>query len=403
MYHYALVYCLGGRETINQMFLVDVSVQDVITTTTTRSNTVTTTSSDITNAEGSLDSHVLTDITSMFSTSMVPPQPTPSDQEAQLITTASPTIKEDPDEIDDMTEKDIFELDEPVLVITETQMPKEATGSTASTEDPDDHSVIEISTILPDVLLVDDSLSTAARFAEGKTEKTVVTQRMITDITSDVPDTPTESAELTSKKVHSSSDSTESIGAPGFQSTTSVLDYDRIMPDLLLEAPPPLQPFQQIILPSSPDSTIAITSTTMETTPPTTVFNHVLGNEISTTETSEAFYTKTQTTPETEESDSLAKAGSAVAGIFQVERKASTEDVTLSTTEHTLIKSNTQRAEDTAGTLAEDQTKGNLAAEIYTFSATSSDWISTLKTAPSVDLESQMQNTSGMICILLSL
>ncbi|XP_016533912.1 aggrecan core protein-like [Poecilia formosa] len=167
-------YCFrGGRDTINQTFLVDVSVQEVITTTTTRSTTVATTSFDTTaETEKSSDYDVSTYVTSMFSVSMSPPQPTPPDQDAQLITTVAPTIIEDPDDKDGISDIDInysnsFGTAEPVPSrggeITEIHMTKETTGSTASFEDPDSHSVIEISTIKPDVLLPDDSLSTAGR------------------------------------------------------------------------------------------------------------------------------------------------------------------------------------------------------------------------------------------------
>ncbi|MEQ2185144.1 hypothetical protein GOODEAATRI_015182, partial [Goodea atripinnis] len=401
-----------GRDMFNQTLLVDVSVQEVITTTS--STTVTTTSSDTTaETEESSDSDVLTDITSMFSTSMAPPQPTGSDQEAQLITTVAPTIKED-FEIDDLTEPNVFDINYFVPdnfdlvesvpsggdVITETQMTTETTGSTASIEDPDAHAVIEISTIRPDVLLPDDSLSTMARFAEGKTEKTVVTLRSTTDITSDITDTPTESTELSSKDMFSSSESTPSTAASGFQSTTPVLDYDGIITDLPLQGPPPVQPFQEFFLPSSSDRiTIATTSTTMETLPPNTGSttlgcNTKPGNEINTTEPTEAFDIEEQATPKIQETDPLATSGSHLGTSIQVESKALAEDVMLSRTELIFSESSTQMPGHREDMLTEDDTKANIGAEIFTISPMASAVTSILTATPSVVTEDQFKQTS---------
>lgn len=401
-----IVYSIGGRDTINQTFLVDVSVQEVITTTTTtRSTTVSTTSFDTTaEAEKSSD-YDPTYVTSMFSISMSPPQPTPPDQDAQLITTVAPTIIEDPDDKDSISDIDInysnsFGTVGPVPShgeeITEIHMTKETTGSTASFEDPDSHSVIEISTIKPDVLLPDDSLNTAGRFAEGKTEKTIVTHRMITDISSKITDAPTESTEMTRKGAFISSESTPFITAPGFQLITPGDYEDGTITDHFLQATPPFQPFPQII-----------DQTAMETSTPTTSgttsrYNTVPEDEISTTEITETLDIERQTIQKTQEADSLATSGDPdVASRFPVENRVFTEEVALSTTEHTLSESSSRRTEHTAETPTEDDTLGSSGAERFTFSSTTSAVTSTLKITPSVVTEAQIQNISGKISIFL--
>ncbi|XP_054904714.1 versican core protein-like [Poeciliopsis prolifica] len=366
-------YCFrGGRDTINQTFLVDVSVQEVITTTT-RSTTVSTTSFDTTaEAEKSSNYDVPTYATSMFSVSMSPPQPTPPDQDAQLITTVGPTITEDPDDEDGISDTDInysnsFGTVEPVPShgdkITEIHTMKETIGSTASFEDPDSHSVIEISTIRPDVLLPDVSLSTAGRFAEGKTEKTIVTHKMIPDIFSEITDAPTESTEMTRKGAFISSESTSFIP----------FDYDDgITTDHFLQAPPPFQPSPQVI-----DKTAVETSTPT----PSGTTSVVPEDEISTTEITDIPDTETQII--TQKADSLATPGAPnVASRFLVKNQVFTEEVALSTTEHTLGESSSQRTEHTPETLAER----------FTFSSTTPAVTSTLKVTPSVVTEAHFQN-----------
>ncbi|XP_038125794.1 versican core protein-like [Cyprinodon tularosa] len=396
-------YCYkGGRDFFNETVLVDMSIHEV-TTATTRSTTVTTISSGTaTEADESPDSNIFTDTTSMFSASMVPTQPASPDEDVQLITTVAPTIGEDPDEIDDMTELSTYDRG---LLTNETVLTIATTDSTESIDDPSAHSVIEISTIRPDVLLPDDSLSTEARFAEGRTEKTVVTHRVIADISSDILDNPTESTELPSKEFFSFPDGTASVDESGFQSTTPVLDYDGIMTDPLLEAGPPLLPFQKFSIPIPNPIIVAPTSNPMETTTPTTDdtgfnCNTVPEKDIITTETTETFNIQTQTTPKAQEGDPLAISGTTVS----VGVQTSAEDVTWSTTKRILSESSTRKTEYFGESLPEDGTKANIGTEMSYSSPTASGVTSIVSSTPTVVTEAkfetesiEIQNTSAQV------
>ncbi|XP_061134730.1 versican core protein-like [Syngnathus typhle] len=208
-------YCFKGRKQIvNQTSFVDVFVINDTSTTFSSSIIPLLESSAVTSEIGSeveVDP-VLTDHPSMFSTSMVPPRPTPAGKEEKLFTTVAPTVMEDQDiddlkpvdpDIDDFVDDNVTFVESiphrgdtfPELHIT--------TGNTDTTEsvseEPDDHSVIEISTIESEAVLRDASPSTEPMFAEGETEQTILNSNF-TDTTTRVESekvfgsTPTDSA-----------------------------------------------------------------------------------------------------------------------------------------------------------------------------------------------------------------
>ncbi|XP_047185258.1 versican core protein-like [Scophthalmus maximus] len=261
-------YCFKGRrEVINQTSFVDVfvvgSASATISSTTstplleTSIPTLTPESEFVSETDGSPDSPVPTNVPSMFSTSMSPPRSTPAGEEGELITTVAPTIKEEHQENDDITAAPL-------------QYTTGSPGTTGSVEETDDHSVIEVGTIQPDVPITDASLSTEPMFAEGKTEETIVGTGITTAMTSDHTDTPTESTELTSEEVFSSSESTHS--PTGLHSTTPFPDYDPGMDEIetgfVVEGAPPPQPPQGSSSTPS-DSTAFIDGTKIPTALPT--------------------------------------------------------------------------------------------------------------------------------------
>ncbi|CAB1446962.1 unnamed protein product [Pleuronectes platessa] len=197
---------------------------------------------------------------SMFSTSMAPPRSTPAGEEEELITTVAPTIGE---EHDDPT---------PEPEIQHTTESSDTTESVSEpTEEPDDNSVIVVGQIQPDVAITEASPSTEPMSAEGETEETILGAAITSAWTSDLTDTPTESTELTSKEVFSSSESTPPPAE--FHSTTLYPDYDPSMDDidvgLSVEAPPPPQLPQQSTSSSPSDRTTSIDRTTIPTAIPT--------------------------------------------------------------------------------------------------------------------------------------
>lgn len=258
---------IGRREVINQTSFVDVfvvgSASATISSTTstplleTSIPTLTPESEFVSETDGSPDSPVPTNVPSMFSTSMSPPRSTPAGEEGELITTVAPTIKEEHQENDDITAAPL-------------QYTTGSPGTTGSVEETDDHSVIEVGTIQPDVPITDASLSTEPMFAEGKTEETIVGTGITTAMTSDHTDTPTESTELTSEEVFSSSESTHS--PTGLHSTTPFPDYDPGMDEIetgfVVEGAPPPQPPQGSSSTPS-DSTAFIDGTKIPTALPT--------------------------------------------------------------------------------------------------------------------------------------
>ncbi|XP_034451425.1 brevican core protein-like, partial [Hippoglossus hippoglossus] len=260
-------YCFKGRrEVIRQMSFVDMIVVGTTTISSTTSipllessaPTLTPKSVTVSEADESPDP---SNVPSMFSTSMAPPRSTPAGEEEELITTVAPTIRE---EHDDTT---------PEPEIQHTTESSNATESVSEpTEEPDDNSVIQVVKIQPDVAITEASLSTEPMSAEGETEETILGAAITTAMTSDLTDTPTDSTELTSEEVFSSSESTPP--PTELNSTTPYRDYGpsvgEVGEDWFVEGPPPPQLPQQSTSSSPSDSTSSIERTTIPTATDTT-------------------------------------------------------------------------------------------------------------------------------------
>eukprot|EP00064_Thunnus_orientalis_P009275 superscaffoldBa00001166_g9298 len=379
-------YCFKGwKELINHTSFVDVSVVNITTSSSTtsipllESSTVivTTTSETVSEETESLDTP------SMFSTSMAPPRPTPVGQEEELFTTVAPTIKEEHEDTDEVTTAaPDFDVDDFVRenvtyvesaphrgdTFPEPQSTAETIDSvSAPIEEPDDHSVIEISTVQPDVPIPDASLSTESMFAEGKTEKTILDSGITTEMTFDQNDT--ESTELTSEEVLRSSESTPSPA--GTHSATPFTDYDSNIAEIEtfpVEGLPPMQPT------SSSDST-TITDKTVIPTDTTFIFNTRPRSEadITTTAPPETTRTAAQTTPQTQDVETPAvvykeeTASVAVtANPVLIDSGTSAEDVTSSTSVHVFDESSTQVPEHSGDSLTEDDTITDIGTEFFT-------------------------------------
>ncbi|XP_061623166.1 versican core protein-like [Phyllopteryx taeniolatus] len=276
-------YCFKGRKLMfNQTSFVDISVANITSITfgsstfpLLESSVVTQTQTSETGLEAEADSVVPPNLPSMFSTSMVPPQPTPVGKEEELFTTVAPTIMEDHEDIDELTPVDPdFDVDDFIheKVTYAESVPQRGdtlpelhftTGSADATEsvfktmgEPDDHSVIEISTIGPDVVLQDASPSREPMFAGGETEETI--------LNSNTTDKVTESSDVKSEEVFSAlktSTPTDSRAASPFYDSNT----DDIKTDLLVEALAPTQS-QDLLLSTdgtdNPTTTTILTSTT---------------------------------------------------------------------------------------------------------------------------------------------
>ncbi|XP_051806370.1 versican core protein [Acanthochromis polyacanthus] len=421
-------YCFKGRTwVINQMSFVDVSVAAITTSTAgpttipfleTTTNILTTTSDTVSDPEEFPDSPATNPPSyPMFSTSMAPPQPTPAGQEEELITTVAPTIKEEHEDTEVTTAKDFdindflnqsttFEETVPHRGDTISKPTTDSTDSTVSVEDTDDHSVIEISTIQPDVPIPDDSLSTEPMFAEGKTEETIVDSGITTAMTSDVTDSPTESTESTHEEELSSSESTSSTSTIELQSTPPFPNYyDEIETHYALHAPPPAQPPEQDLSPSPSGSTnmVDITDQTTILTPlfddTTFMCDTQSGSEveITTTEPPETTSTATQTTPQTQDAQTLVTSAAATSTVALIDSETSVEDETLLTTVHIFDESTTQVPEHSGDTLTESDTVTEIGTEFFTSTPVASTASSTITSPVAVvsDEQSiQMQNVS---------
>lgn len=224
-----------------------------------------------------------TEATSMFSTSMAPPRPTPAGQKEELITTVAPTIKEDHDELLDFNSENFPSEDVTSLVFAPQH---ESVPEPGPTEEQEDLSVIKVNTIQPDIPMLDPSLITEPMFAEGKTEETILVPGIAAATTSDLPDNPTETTEVNVEEVFSSSESMP----------TSVYDVgaDEIETHFGVEALPPTQPPEQDVRTIDgvhPDTT------TVAPTETTYMCNTQPGGEaqLTTTEPPEPTSTTTQT------------------------------------------------------------------------------------------------------------
>lgn len=245
-----------------------------MTTTTTSSTTsrpllessVSTLPVTVSEADESLHSTVSSTVIYMFSASMAPLRSTPKEEE-ELITTVAPTIRDEHEESDHTTAAPEVDLKYTADITDKTASVSE------TTEEPDDHSVIQIITLQPDVPFTDASVGTEPMFAEGKTEETVLGVEVTTAIISDLSDSPTESTDQqTIQGVFSSSESTDSLTE--LHSTTTFPDYDPSVDDIeiifAVEGTPPTHPPQRVI--SSPDITGTIDGTRIPTTIPPSTF-----------------------------------------------------------------------------------------------------------------------------------
>lgn len=187
---------------------------------------------------------------------MVLPRPTPADQEEELITTIAPSIQEEHEDIDPLTDFDVNEFGSDNLTDVEfisqrgdTFEESHSDTNTMATvskpgEEADDLSVIEINTVQPDVPIPVASLITEPMFAEGKTEETILDHAITTGIVSDPSDTPTDSVDPTAEEAFSSYESLP----------TSIYDsgIDEIESSFAVEALPPTQPPPQQTPTSTP-------------------------------------------------------------------------------------------------------------------------------------------------------
>ncbi|KAK2837381.1 hypothetical protein Q5P01_014593 [Channa striata] len=324
-------YCFKGRkDVINQTAFVDVSLVETTTATIISSTTsvpllesrtaaLTPTSETGTEEDG------FTDSPSMFSTSMAPPRPTPSDQEEELITTLAPTINEH------VTEEDTDSTD------SESQQTESGyTTESEPLEEPDDNSVIKISTIQPDIAIQDTSVNTQSMSLEGKTVETVPGPGMLLEVTTDL--STMESAELTSEEVFSSPEPTLSISE--LYPATPFSDYDaetdEIQTVVNVEGVPPTHSAQQELSSSPLDTTQITEGTTTISTHTTFMCNTQPGLEGETTTTGPP--EMTQTTRQTQDLETLAAihkeqttSAAATATTFHISGETSVEGVSSST------------------------------------------------------------------------
>lgn len=391
---------LGRRQVVNQTSFVDMSVVEILTTISSTSipllesstTTLTPTSKTVSETEEPEDLSAPTQPPSMFSTSMAPPRSTAAGQEEELITTVAPTIKDEHDDTDLNVEDFVSENVTSAKFVPQRgdtfTVPQDTSESTESvskpTEEPDDLSVIEINTIQPDVPIPDTSLITEPMFAVGKSEETVLDSGITTAMTSNLTDTPTESIELTSKEVFSSSESMPSTTGPHsttpFPDFDPYIDIDHIETVYAVEVQPPPQPSQQD--PSSSPSEVPYT-----TTDTIVLCNTLPGSEMTTTEPPDTTSTATKTTLQIQDVETPAVAhkeettsAAVTASAVMIDSETSAEDVTLSTSVHVFDESTTQLPDHSAGdTLTVDDTE--IDTEFFTSSPMDSD-VSERTTSP---------------------
>ncbi|XP_026067174.1 versican core protein-like [Carassius auratus] len=185
-------YCFKGSKLLfNQSSWVDVTVQSGTTMEPTTAFFSTETTTYQTHFPEAIPSHgsqatsddVLspTDAPSMFSTSMAPPKTSHVPDRLESIITpfaesdeSVPTTKLPDFEISDFgTEKAGDEANIRGDVIREELTTAVPTASVEAMEETEDMSIIEVKTVLPDILL-SDSLSTKPMYAVGKTEESIV-------------------------------------------------------------------------------------------------------------------------------------------------------------------------------------------------------------------------------------
>ncbi|XP_068461051.1 uncharacterized protein [Clinocottus analis] len=394
---------------INQTSFVDMSMIEILNTTInsttsiplleSSATTLTSASESVSEEEESPDSAVPTNPPSMFSTSMTPTRLSPTGDEEELITTDSPTIKEEHEDNDDGTLDADFNVDdfvsenvthlESVPHRGDTFSKPQHTTDNPAFEEPDDQSIIEISTIQPDVRMPDVSLSTDPMFAKGNTEETILDDL----ITGAMTDTPTESTELTSEEVFSSPDS---YSTNWHHSTTTLPDYDEIETVFAVEGLPPTPPPKQD-LSSSPLDTASIidgkttpSATTSDTIDTTYICNTQPGSEveITTTEPPKTTSTARQSTSKMQDVETPAivpkdeaTLGATPGSTAPIDIGISSEDMTSSTSVHIFDEFTRQVPEHSGDYLTEFDTVTEMGREYFT-SATIASAVADKTTTP---------------------
>lgn len=382
----------------SQTSFVDVSVVEMTTNIISPSTSIpllesstiltTTTSEKTSEADVSPDSS--TDPPSMFSTSMAPPRPTPAGHEEELITTVAPTIKDDHEDDDDVTAAPDSRTDDQNVTFvetaaahggtaTETKITVESTDATVSDDESDDQSVIQVSTIQPDVPIPDASLRNELMFVEGETEETVIDPRNITSI-SDLTDTPTKSSEVSHEEMLSSSQLTPSPSISDI-ATDDNLSYDDIYPIIGLEGQPPTRA-------SQPDGSASPSDTnriddTITAIPPLNNTHRVSEVKVTTTVTpNTASSVETPPTPEVSPGT-----------IILIDSVMLTEEVKSSAAVHVFDESSTQVIERIGGTLMEDETAAEFGTEFFISAPTTSTVASTTAHPAAVITDNQTTTT----------
>lgn len=306
---------------------------------------------------------------------MVAPRPTPTEQEEDLFTTVAPTIREDDDgDIEPESPTPDLNIDdfEEVTYVHTTFPDSENTTKTSETEsDQDDHSVIEISTIQPDVPMPDASHSTEPMFAEGKTEETIVASAITTDMTSEPANITATSVEVTSERVFP--EATSSVELPS--TTAAPFDEpDEIETAFQVEAEPPTLPPLQILTSvpsqSTADRTVTHISIPSGITQPDSKVTE------STTPAKTVTTTLRQTTPPIQSQDTKTSAVApkveATTSPIITDSKASVED--LSTTSIHVFDESTTQVQDPSGDSGKEE---DITTEIGTEFIRSSQMAST--------------------------
>lgn len=373
----------------NQTSFVDVSV--VETSTTTFSSTTSGPLLDSTTLASEMistvreDSHTSTDPPSMFSTSMVPPRPTPADQEEELITTVAPTIQDDHEDIDPLTDFDVNEFGSDNLtdvefisqrgdIFEESHMDNNTTGTVSKpVDEADDLSVIEINTVQPDVPIPVASLITEPMFAEGKTEETILDPAIATGIDSNFTDTPTDLVDPTGEEAFSSYESIP----------TSMYDsgIDEIETAFAVEALPPTRPPPQQTPSSSPLSSTDQTSftptdtTSVQSTPPASKV------EIISTESPQTTQKKiTQTPPLSQDVGSSTavttqkppKPAAVTSSAILLDGEVLTENASSPLSVDVFDESSSLFPEPTSENMLEGDSTGQIDKEFFTFATVAS-------------------------------
>lgn len=417
---------------INQTSFVDLSLFETSTTTFGSSTSVpllesTTQASEMISTEGK-DSHVPTDPPSMFSTSMVPPRPTPADQEEELITTVAPTIQEDHEDIDPLTDFDISEFGNDNLtdvefisqrgdIFEESHIDNNTTSTMSKpVDEADDLSVIEINTVQPDVPIPVASLITEPMFAEGKTEETILDPAITTGIASNFSETPTDLVDPTGEEGFSSY---ESMPTSIYDS-----DIDEIESGFAVEAlpptrppPPPQQTTSSSPLSSTDRTEINPTDTTsVQSTQPASKV------EVISTESPQTTHKRiTQTPPLSQDVESLTvvttqtKPTALTSSAILLDGEILTEDVSTPPSVDVFDESSSLFPEPTSENMLEGDATGEIDREFFTFATVASAVAHTPTTfqsaritekqavqVPAVMEESTSESGKKLICIFIA-